>query len=148
MLQLAKRCRHCNTVYYWQASGYGCFHELNDEKYCPVCKKAINEALKFIPQKFKKVWVETDEVTYDYLKEKRAEEEEKHKNGFPLMRRAYVSLFNSETGAHEVNDAFDVDDKQYVVQYWSDNPSVIKIQVLKEQNIETNEITGYWKDYN
>lgn len=143
-MHFMKRCKHCKTVYTWQASGDGCFHELNDENYCPVCKKVIVETLKSIPQKFKKVWVETKEVTYDYLKEKRTEKEK----GGLCMRRVYASLFNSETGASEKNDAFDVDGKQYVVQYWTDNPSVIKIQVLKEQNIETNEITGYWKDYN
>jgi rubredoxin len=143
MMHLIKRCRHCKTVYTWQASGEGCFNELNDETYCPDCKKVIIEALKSVSQKFKKVWVETDEVTYDYLKEKRAEKE---KDGL-CMRRVYASLFNSETGASEKNDAFDVDDKQYCVQYWSDNPTVIKIKVLKELNIETNEIIGYWKDY-
>jgi hypothetical protein len=147
MMHYMKRCRHCKTVYTWQASGEGCFHELNDEDYCPVCKKAIIEALKSLPQKFKKVWVETDEVTYDYLKAERAKQDEK--SGGLCMRRVYVSLFNFKTGASEKNDAFDVDGKQYVVQYWTDNPTVnIKIKVLKEQNIETNEITGYWKDYN
>lgn len=143
MMHFMKRCKHCKTVYAWQASGNGCFHELNDETYCPDCKKIINEALKSVPQKFKSIFVETDEVTYDYLKEKRAEKEK----GGLCMRRVYASLFNTEKGTHEVNDAFDVDDKQYLVQYWSDNPSVIKIKVLKEQNIETKEITGYWKDY-
>jgi len=145
MMHYMKRCKHCNTVYTWQASGEGCFHELNDETYCPDCKKAINETLKSIPKKFKKIWVETDEVTYDYLKAERAKQDEK--NGGLCMRRVYVSLFNMKTGASEKNDAFDVDGKQYCVQYWTDNPDVIKIQVLKELNIETNEITGYWKDY-
>lgn len=147
MRHYTKRCRHCNTVYAFQASGEGCFHKLNDETYCPDCKKVINEALKGVPQKFKKIWVETDEVTYDYLKAERAKEEEKYKNGFPLMRRVYVSLFNLEKGTREINDAFDVDNKQYCVLYWSDTPEIIKIQVLKEVNIETNKITGYWKDY-
>lgn len=145
MMHITKRCRHCNTVYSFQASGEGCFHELNDETYCPDCKKVVNEALKSIPQKYKSVFVETDEVTYDYLKEKRAEQD-KNNNGL-CMRRVYVSLFNIKTGAHEANDAFDVDDKQYLVQYWTDNPDVIKLKVRKELNIETNEIGRYWKDY-
>jgi rubredoxin len=140
-----KRCRHCNTVYAWQASGNGCFHELNDETYCPDCKAVINKALKLVPKKFKKIWVETDEVTYDYLKAERAKQDEK--NGGLCARRVYVSLFNFEKGTREINDAFDVDDKQYCVLYWSDTPEIIKIQVLKELNVETNEITGYWKDY-
>jgi phage FluMu protein Com len=133
MMHYTKRCRHCNTVYAFQASGEGCFHKLNDETYCPDCMKVINEALKLVSKKFKKIWVET--------------EEEKHKNGFPLMRRVYVSLFNLKKGTREINDAFDVDDKQYCVKYWSDTPEIIKIEVLKELNIGTGEITGYWKDY-
>jgi rubredoxin len=140
-----KRCRHCNTVYAWQASGNGCFHELNDERYCPDCKNVISEALNLVPKKFKKIWVETNEVTYDYLKAERVKQDEK--NGGLCIRRVYASLYNVEKGTHEVNDAFDVDDKQYCVQYWSDTPDAIKIQVLKELNVETNEITGYWKDY-
>lgn len=145
MMHYMKRCRHCNTIYAWQASGDGCFRELNDEDYCPDCKKVIVEALKSVPKKFKKIWVETDEVTYDYLKAERAKQDEK--NGGLCMRRVYVSLFNTEKGTREVNDAFDVDDKQYLVLYWNDNPDEIKIKVLKELNIETNEITRYWKDY-
>jgi len=145
MMHYTKRCKHCNTVYAWQASGEGCFHELNDETYCPDCKKVINEALKLVPKKFKKIWVETDEVTYDYLKAERAKQDEK--NGGLCMRRVYVSLFNIKKGTSEINDAFDVDDKQYCVLYWSDTPDIIKIQVLKELNIETNEIIRYWKDY-
>jgi phage FluMu protein Com len=146
MMHYTKRCKHCNTVYSWQASGEGCFHELNDEKYCPDCKRVINEALKLVPKKFKKIWVETNEVTYDYLKAERAKQDEK--NGGLCMRRVYVSLFNIKNGTREINDAFDVDDKQYCVLYWSDTPDIIKIQVLKEVDIETNEIIRYWKDYN
>jgi len=140
-----KRCWHCKTVYTYQASGAGCHEPINDETYCPECKAAILKALKSIPKKFDKIFMETDEVTYDYLKKKRDEQDEKA--GGLCTRRVYCSLFNSKTGEAEKNDAFDVDDKQYLVQYWPSKMEDMKIKVLKEKNLETGETKNYWKEY-
>lgn len=41
-----KRCIYCGNIYSYQASGQGCFEETNDDRYCPRCKKIINEALE------------------------------------------------------------------------------------------------------
>jgi hypothetical protein len=143
MTHYTKRCKHCKSTYTYQGSGDGCFRPMNDDTYCPVCKAVIIEALKTIPKKFDSVFVETDEVTYDYLLEKRREKE----TGGLCTRRVYASLFNTKTGEAEKNDAFDVDNRQYLVQYWPSKREDMKIKVLKEKNLLTGEITGYWRDY-
>lgn len=155
MMHYMKRCTHCKTVYAYQASGYGCHDPLNDDEYCPDCKKVIVDALKDVPKKFDSTWVETNEVTYDFLKEERRKKEEEYEkrdvNGnfikLPITRRVYASLFNTKTGEAEKNDAFDIGEKQYLVQYWPSKPDDIKIQVLKEKNLLTGEIVDYWRDY-
>lgn len=145
MMHYMKRCIHCRTVYTYQASGNGCHHELNDDNYCPVCKAAIVAALKKIPRKFEKSFEITDEVTYEYLKKIRDEQDAK--NGGLCSRRVYCSTFNLKTGEGEVNDAFDVDKKEYLVQYWKSEPGSMRIQVAREKNLITGEIGDYWKDY-
>ena len=40
-----KRCKYCGKIYYYQASGDGCFEPTNDDTYCPRCKEIINKAL-------------------------------------------------------------------------------------------------------
>jgi rubredoxin len=114
MTHYTKRCVHCKTTYTYQGSGEGCFRPLNDDRYCPDCKTAIVKALESIPKKFDKVFIETDEVTYDYLLEKRNIQDEKA--GGLCTRRVYASLFNTKTGEAEKNDAFDVDNKQYLAK--------------------------------
>ena len=149
MMHYIKRCCHCKSTYTYQASGDGCHKPTNDDTYCPDCKSIILEALMNVPMKFDRVWEETDEVTYDYLLEKRRIEEEKRSEGnlLPLGRRVYASLFNTKTGEAETNDAFDVDNRQYVAQYWPSKREDMKIRVLKEKNLLTGEIIGYWRDY-
>lgn len=138
-----KRCQHCKITYGYQVSGEGCFDKLNDDTYCPICKNAINDALSKIPIKIKKSWEITDEVTYDYLKEKR-DEQDKKACGL-CSRRVYVSLFSKDD--HEKNDAFEVDGKEYIVKYWTKKPDDFTIEVAKEKHILTGEIGDYWHDY-
>ena len=143
MTHTHKRCKHCQTQYTWQGSGNGCFHELNDDRYCPDCKQVIVEALKSVSKKYKKQFVETNEVTYEYLKAERAKQDAK--SGL-CCRRVYASLSGFD-GTREINDAYDVGGKQYLVQYWNDKPEEFKIKVLMEINIETGETGKFWKDF-
>lgn len=57
MTHRRKRCEHCKTQYSYQASGEGCFHPLNNDRYCPDCMAIINEALKDVPEKFHREWL-------------------------------------------------------------------------------------------
>lgn len=145
MMHYTKRCIHCKSTYQYQASGNGCHDPINDDTYCPGCKGFILESLKNVPKKFDQKWVETDEVTYDYLLEKRKIQD--IKNSGLCTRRVYFSLRNIVTGESEKNDAFDVDDKQYLVQYWPSKKEDIKVKVLMEKNLITGETKNYWKDY-
>lgn len=144
-MHYTKRCWHCKSTYQYQASGEGCHNPINDDTYCPECKSVILEALVNVPRKFEQKWVETDEVTYDYLLEKRKIQDEKA--GGLCTRRVYCSLFDTTTGEAEKNDAFDVDNRQYLVQYWPSKREDMKIKVLKEKNLITGEIVEYWRDY-
>ena len=143
MLHVFKRCRHCKKVYKFQASGI-CTSLYNDDTYCPDCKKIIDDALNSVPKKYSEIFVETDEVTYEYLKNAR---KEKESNAAICLRRVYPTMYNLKTGAREIIDAFDIDNKEYIVKYWSNTPEEITIMVLKEKNNLTGEITGYWHNY-
>lgn len=57
-----RRCTHCGSEYSYQISGYGCQYEVNDEDYCPDCKKVILNALSNVPKKFTNKW---KEIPYD-----------------------------------------------------------------------------------
>ena len=65
MRHVRKRCKHCNTEYYFVASGdlHPEERKLNDERYCPDCQKKINKALSKVTPKFIPKWVDTEEIT-------------------------------------------------------------------------------------
>lgn len=50
MRKILKRCKHCKSIYSFQASGQAALKE-NDDTYCSDCMNAIQESLKDIPIK-------------------------------------------------------------------------------------------------
>jgi len=149
-----RRCCHCGTRYSWQGSGGGCQEPLNDARYCPDCKQAIITALSGIPLKFYKVWVDTDEVTLDQLREwegsAREENRQQYKSGDPIryaIRSVYAPLFdleNPENTHHNgvVSGKGEFAGKTYRYGFWTNKgervkPEETKVEVAVERNLET-----------
>jgi len=64
MIEYYKRCKHCNKIYLYQASGHGCDRPENHRDYCPECAMAVYNALNSIPvtivEKYKEMPVDEE----------------------------------------------------------------------------------------
>lgn len=105
MTHYKRICKHCGINYIWQGSGYSCYDNYNNRDYCPICQKAIIEALEKISIKRKVEYVETiltekefdlllkvEDLYRDYLKH--------NSENFSLAaiaKRVFVNLVDSKT---------------------------------------------------
>ena len=143
-----KRCAHCRIVYVWQSSGW-CQSPLNDMKYCPECKKAINEALAKIPVYFRSVWQETDAHTVEFLLEQRKinlkRAQEQHPDRI-IGERILAPLFDMKD-PENINSNYEVqyNGETFAVEIWSKTPEKNKVKILMEENIVTGKRRP-WKD--
>lgn len=145
-------CKHCGEEYNFQWSGnYDALEipkEHRDEKFCPVCKQAIYEALLKIPVKYEYRSVPTDEVSLETLLRWENENKEEH-SGFPLAIRVFASLYNWETREsqviREVIGREDKDGRVYIYSFWPSKPEECRIVVKRKVNLETMEPGKYFK---
>ena len=62
-----RRCNHCGVVYPYHPSTYGSMPEYNDSDHCENCAKVVAEALKAVPVKVSKRWVNTTDYTREEI---------------------------------------------------------------------------------
>lgn len=129
MIITFKNCKHCGCTYKYQASGEGCLDELNDNEYCPICKKAIIDALNNIPIKFVEKWKLVDDINYEDL-EILKKEYNNNNNNFKLTK--LVSLNNINNNQVE---QFFKNSKFYQVEWNTNNPSLKEIYCMYSYNI-------------
>lgn len=145
-----KRCIHCRTVYAYQASGWCAIGQLNDPKYCRDCRGAILDALDNVPVKFEKVWVETDEKTFDELLALREVNLKSQAEQYPdriFGERITASLYDmKDPGNRYVSYVVKCDGVDYHIEMWSNDPNSKKVSKECERNLETGEIRP-WRNY-
>ena len=141
-----KRCNHCQSRYYYQASGNGCFQPLNDSNYCAECKAIIIQALESIPVKRTSKWIDDNEDP-NVLLNVYDEFRKNNPNGF---ERVSLGLYNTQTGESEQSRHIRYNNINYVVSWWESTVKETGYKVKKEVEINTitNEIIGPWKDIN
>lgn len=145
-----KRCVHCQTVYTYQESGWCVIGVLNDPKHCRDCKSAILDALDKVPVKYERVWVETDELTFDELQSIREICLERERRQYPnrvIGERMVAPLYNlKDPENRHVSHIVRCDDVDYLIEMWSKDPDSKSVKKECERNIETGEIRP-WRNY-
>ena len=158
MRHYSRRCEHCKSVYAYQASGNGCFHPDNDNRFCNDCMHVINSALNDVEPKFEDTWIETDEVTFDQLKQweidKITEYKAKIESGqalFPPSKRIFAGSHNMQTGERDITELIEGRDsfknREFIYSYFSSRPNIVRITTRVEKNLETGK-TKPWVTYN
>lgn len=163
-------CSHCGKEYMWQASGDWALEtpkQYNSDKYCPDCKKTLDDALNSITILFENKRVEVSEllefdpslinVTPEYIfkliEEREAEFINRNSNEslLPIARRVYANLWNTETNEYSVSgEVCDKINKNYrdinrsfSYFYWPSKPDEIKISVNVRIDKTTNKVVDY-----
>lgn len=146
MTHRRKRCRHCGTVYYFQASGE-CCNKFNDEKYCSDCMGVIRDALETIEAKFKSEYVECNDVSFETLINIEKENESMAKKlGRIFAKRITVPLFDMDNPSNSnYTGMVDIGDETYIYSGWTKTPEKNKVYKLMERNIKTRELKK-WVD--
>ena len=98
-----KRCSHCRAGYTYQASGPGCGDPLNNDRYCPICKAHINQALTALPVLFECRYFPVSEVsayadvTREQVEQWEADLQERRKTAV-VGQRIWPGLIDLQTG--------------------------------------------------
>lgn len=156
------RCKHCCTMYTWQAAGeYNMDFpkEYSSSDYCPECKKTIVDALSKIPAKRQLVFVESDEFTpnvmFGLIKKKEEDIIEKNKgSNFPIIRRVFAGMYDSVRGVSSRQDQIIIKknkngrnvDVCYFYRYFPGYENEMEIKVAMEKDLVSGEILGYWEN--
>lgn len=152
MRHFPRRCTHCQDVYSYQASGYGCDDPNNDGRYCPDCMGKVRAALADVPLKRKQVWKVTDEVTFEMAKAWEQEYLDEPAKGFLGLkpRRVFPGLTDLEAGASQhiygVAGRGDFKGRHFRYIKWSDDREPAKVEEQFELTIATGK-TQPWKEY-
>jgi hypothetical protein len=155
-----RRCVHCGDVYVYYPSGPPPDADrLNDADHCPTCREVILEALKAIPTKRERVWIECT-LAYETLKQwefewgevRHAQAEAAAKEGklhIPC-RRLHIPLFDLESGAvqraESVAGREEFEGRSFRYVYWTDEREPPRVEEEMERTIATGK-TRPWKDY-
>lgn len=125
-----KNCIHCKIPYSYQASGFGCDENYNDERYCPDCQKAIVECLSKIEVRCEKRWIKSN----DYTKEQILEHKNFLDRNYPNRpRRVLVGLFDLEDSENKNIDCIVrmPNGYDYNLSYWTKTK---ELSITKEVN--------------
>jgi hypothetical protein len=155
-----RRCAHCGDVYVYYPSGPPSGSPINDDRHCPVCKKAIIDALREIPRKRSRTWIEVKEPDYETIKRWEAEwdevrEQKAHEAAEDgriciTAHRLHMPLFDVESGAIQrtksVGGREGFAGRSFRYVYWTDNREPPRVEEEMERNHETGAVTP-WKDY-
>lgn len=135
MIHYKMRCKHCNSLYTWQASGEGCLEKTNDKDYCSICKQVILDALKNIPIKYRCTSIPTTEVTLEELEDALMADIKSNKG-----MKIYPSLYSEDGKERQICRSVKIGDKEYIYSYWPSKKEEADIRIFVEENIETGEI--------
>lgn len=126
-----QRCEHCNEVYAYHPSVYGFMPQYNDDRYCPPCAAIIENALKDVPVKFEKKFVETNDYTREQII---AAQKERCKQPGLNVRRISPGLFDMKDPSNEQHqilermpDPITKDMHYYSATWWSKEEDSLKI---------------------
>lgn len=142
-------CKNCGAEYQWQASGsYNALDipkEYQDSEYCQDCKKAVVDALSKIENKTEIRSIKTDEITLDELldieKENLRIEQEKNKNNFfPICKRIFSNLYDTEKNEYSISGEVKYNRKTYHYFYFPSRKIEAKITKKVRIDIKTNNI--------
>ena len=141
------RCKHCKKEYTYCTYGNG--HEYGTEEgcsreYCSECQKAIDNALKSIPIKFRPI---KEEVTDEKEKQKILQELESIKSEVEKKDCFnVVSLLNSK---FDNIDRYTYNGKTYYVEYDDENPNDKHLSIEVEYDIINEKSTSkVWRTTN
>jgi hypothetical protein len=148
-----QRCAYCNTPYSYQTSGYGCQQQENSDRWCRNCAaiahKALEDAFKNVPRKFKRVMVEITDgsVTVEELEQHRAflRAKAKEEGRLPVERVAMSLYSTKDPDNHNITFWVHYNHTNYYVSYWTKEPHREKIEAEMELNVETGELRP-WQD--
>jgi len=130
------RCEHCLIDYIYYPSGcpYLCT-ELNDDRYCPDCKKVIETALNDVPRKVEKFFKPYDKVTLDEVKEAIKKRDEDP----PTWRRVAMPLYDMQNPSNRnITGFITIDGQEILYSYWTEKDDY-RIEIEMERNLETGE---------
>ena len=127
------RCEHCLIDYIYYPSGcpYDC-EKNNDDRYCPGCKKVINDSLKEIPQKVEKFFNPYNKITLDEVKKAIKKES-------TTWRRVAMPLYDMQNQSNRnITGFITIDGQEILYSYWTQQDDY-RIEIEMERNIETGE---------
>lgn len=138
------RCKHCNSEYIWSPTGHR--DDGGSRDYCPICQKAIDDALGKISVKFEPKEQEIKEPRllglFDTLRGKQAEKEKECL--FPLA----ICMTYDKSVFHDFDNVefFVHNGKKYAVRWNNDTPNDKHISIFLEFDKTKGEYTGrIWK---
>ena len=146
------RCCHCQSRYYYQASGPNPPDD-DDDRYCPTCYKAVRKALAKVPVRYEQTWIPTTEVTLKQLQKWEAENEAKSN-----IRRVGVPLYKMDENKNGRSVCIDVqlvrivrgrgefEGRTYEYRYWEKDKDPHKnaeIRMEVERDLQTG-LTCPW----
>lgn len=154
---MIRRCKHCNVVYRYQASGeyiLGPPKEYNDKEFCPDCKKVVLKALSKVKKRVEEVWVKTKEISGLELK---LYEEERMRKGweskeFPVfpVRRIFPILYDTRTNESEnagqtlyKNYRNLGEDIEFKWAFWPSKPDEGQVWKRMSKDVKTGVLTNW-----
>ena len=127
-------CRHCGTPYWFQASGSGWGRkDHKDSTYCQSCRRVIDEALKAIPRKCERRWIDSKEYTLEELQAFEREHEERARQSIGILtRRVLPCLFDLSDGDNNhIVRCVETPSGTFSYSYWTKN-ALTKPSITKE----------------
>lgn len=151
-----KRCVHCRTHYFYQASGHGCGERTNDPNYCPDCKARVLEALASIPARFECRYFPVSEVpmfahvTRAHIEEWEADLARRRETEL-VAQRIWPGLVNLATGDTQsirlvIASSGPHRGTAFRVSSWRRNPDDYRIEIGLEWDIANQRAGVIWEE--
>jgi len=150
------RCLHCGNRYGYQASGTGCGRAENDPLYCPICKKAQNDALHEISRRFEGRYQNvrdlpafsdiTSEMMLAWERDEEDDREQRRNDGQLVAVRVFPGLIRLETGeCQRIREVAAQDGPhkgtRFKVASWP-NDTEVEVAILREYDLAEMRFTG------
>lgn len=145
-----RRCQHCQVVYTYQPSGFGCIRPENSGSWCPGCKTVIDNALQSVPPRVERFWEPVESPTCAELVALEKERWDKGKaEGKIMARRVFSPLFDltGEKGVEQNGQVMSVPGYSgltFRYNYWSKlGVDTGEVKVEMERDLQTGETQPY-----